>query len=89
MDVLQNSRSIGSVFPDYVTVDIFNAALYCNQFVCDFDQLKQFDQTGQDFGQDLNATIFTTLYNNDSVDTIEVSRWSKWSFIFCLFVLAL
>ena len=89
MDVLQNSRTVGTVFPDYVTVDIFNAILFCNGFVCDFDRLKQFDQGG------VTTTNGTGNGNSDSSDddiacTIGVNHWCNWSliifFLFFVFV---
>ena len=79
MDVLQNNRTVGTVFPDYVTVDIFNAILYCNQFLCDFDRLKQFDH------------ISNSPSSKSSAYTIGINYLCNWRLIvfLCLYLCSL
>ena len=74
---MQSNTAVGTVFPHYVSVDIFNGGIYCNQFVCDWDRLKEFEPNSFS-----TTSANSTDSDSDDAWAIGVTYWWKWTVVF-------
>ena len=69
MDIFNNSPT--NVFPPYVTIDIFNAAIYCNNVPCDMEQLMEVHLCN-------TSAPTTTDITTDAASTMNFDFLFKW-----------